>query len=74
MENISQPNTEYYIHVIFKRKIMIAIIVLVTMIMVISYYLLTRPVYESTLKLLIEAPKGKDVPFTDESSHVSPLN
>ncbi|MEW6608983.1 MAG: GumC family protein [bacterium] len=59
---------------IFKRKVMIAIIALVTMIMVIAYYLLVRPVYESTLKLLIESPKGKDIPFTDNSGQVVPLN
>lgn len=74
MEQVSEQNTEYYLHVIFKRKVMIVVIVLVTMLMVISYYLSVRPVYESGLKLLVESPKGKDIPFMDESGQIAPLN
>ncbi|MEW6620654.1 MAG: GumC family protein [bacterium] len=60
-----------YIEILYKRKWMIILIFLFTIIMVIIGNNLQRPTYLSIVKVLIEGPKGVEVPFSEELSEVS---
>ncbi|MEW6095989.1 MAG: GumC family protein [bacterium] len=60
-----------YIEIIYKRKVMIILIFLMTVISVFTANNIIRPTYQAVVKVLIEGPKGVEAPFTEELSEVA---
>ncbi|MBU2598968.1 hypothetical protein KJ849_00035 [bacterium] len=66
-ENIGEGiNIREYIRIIFKRRHVIVLLFLITMVTVFIGNFIAKPVYVSSAKILIEGPKGQAVPFTTE--------
>lgn len=59
-------NVREYIRIIFKRRNMIVSLFLITMITIFIGNYIAKPVFVSSAKILIEGPKGLDVPYTTE--------
>jgi polysaccharide chain length determinant protein (PEP-CTERM system associated) len=55
-----------YVEILYKRKVMIILIFLITVIVVFIGNNITRPTYVAMVKVLIEGPKGVEVPFAEE--------
>lgn len=66
VEAIEGINVREYIRIIFKRRNMIVSLFLITMVTVFVGNYIAKPVYVSSAKILIEGPKGQDIPFTNE--------
>ncbi len=60
-----------YIEILYKRKIMIILIFLITVITVFIATSVQIPTYMAVVKVLIEGPKGIETPFSEELSEVS---
>ncbi|MDI6785911.1 MAG: GNVR domain-containing protein [bacterium] len=57
-------NVREYVRIIFKRRNMIVSLFLITMITVFIGNYIAKPVFISSAKILLEGPKGVDVPYT----------